>query len=177
MHSWWKRFKIRFLNQNGTSSILLETRHQCSHKPELWGSTELRWKCLIQPIICDFRWKRRRRRKVRWREERGRKRLVEPHAEGRRRCFFCVFPVSWAVKPTGFSRPQGDFPWDEREFRYMAVTAATAGLILLYFYLRDEGREISWKDFVHRYLGRGMVRGMLGHFLLASLHSLESDLI
>lgn len=30
--------------------------------------------------------------------------------------------------------------------------------VLLYLYLRDNGREISWKDFVHRYVSRGMVR-------------------
>uniref|UniRef100_A0A667YDK5 AFG3-like AAA ATPase 1 n=1 Tax=Myripristis murdjan TaxID=586833 RepID=A0A667YDK5_9TELE len=52
---------------------------------------------------------------------------------------------------------KGDFPWDEKDFRYMAVTAAGVTSALLYFYFRDSGREISWKDFVHRYLGRGMV--------------------
>ncbi|XP_076025877.1 mitochondrial inner membrane m-AAA protease component AFG3L1 [Genypterus blacodes] len=61
-------------------------------------------------------------------------------------------------KKDWWSRMQkGDFPWDEREFRYMAVTAAGVGSIMLYFYFRDDGREISWKDFVHHYLGRGMV--------------------
>lgn len=53
---------------------------------------------------------------------------------------------------------QGDFPWDEKDFRYLAVAAAGAGSTLLYLYFRDNGREISWKDFVHRYLGRGVVR-------------------
>lgn len=33
--------------------------------------------------------------------------------------------------------------------------------VLLYLYLRDPGREISWKDFVHRYLDRGLVRTRL----------------
>lgn len=54
--------------------------------------------------------------------------------------------------------PQGDFPWDEKEFRYLAVTASGLGSVLLYLYFRDNGREISWKDFVHRYVSRGAVR-------------------
>lgn len=53
---------------------------------------------------------------------------------------------------------QGDFPWDEKDFRYLMFTAAGVGSALLYFYFRDTGREITWKEFVHRYLGRGMVR-------------------
>uniref|UniRef100_A0AAQ5XKS6 AAA+ ATPase domain-containing protein n=1 Tax=Amphiprion ocellaris TaxID=80972 RepID=A0AAQ5XKS6_AMPOC len=52
---------------------------------------------------------------------------------------------------------QGDFPWDEKDFRYMAIAMAGVSSALLYFYFRDNGREISWKDFVNRYLGRGMV--------------------
>lgn len=40
----------------------------------------------------------------------------------------------------------------------MAITVAGLSSALLYFYFRDTGREISWKDFVHRYLGRGKVR-------------------
>lgn len=56
---------------------------------------------------------------------------------------------------------QGDFPWDEKDFRYMAVTVAGVSSILLYFYFRDSGREITWKEFVHRYLGRGVVRTSL----------------
>uniref|UniRef100_A0A8C5F4I1 AAA+ ATPase domain-containing protein n=1 Tax=Gadus morhua TaxID=8049 RepID=A0A8C5F4I1_GADMO len=52
---------------------------------------------------------------------------------------------------------QGDMPWDEKDFRYMAVTVAGVTSALLYFLFRDTGREISWKDFIHRYLGRGMV--------------------
>lgn len=53
---------------------------------------------------------------------------------------------------------QGDVPWDEKDFRYLAVTAAGLGSVLLYLYFRDNGREISWKDFVHRYISRGVVR-------------------
>lgn len=40
----------------------------------------------------------------------------------------------------------------------MAVTVAGVSSILLYFYFRDSGREITWKEFVHGYLGRGLVR-------------------
>lgn len=39
----------------------------------------------------------------------------------------------------------------------MMLTVAGVSSALLYFYFRDTGREISWKDFVHRYLGRGLV--------------------
>uniref|UniRef100_A0A1A8BR38 AAA+ ATPase domain-containing protein n=1 Tax=Nothobranchius kadleci TaxID=1051664 RepID=A0A1A8BR38_NOTKA len=57
-----------------------------------------------------------------------------------------------------WSRMQkGDFPWDEKDFRYLMVTLAGLGSLLLYLYFKDNGREISWKDFVHRYLGRGLV--------------------
>ncbi|KAM4553085.1 mitochondrial inner membrane m-AAA protease component AFG3L1-like [Fundulus diaphanus] len=57
-----------------------------------------------------------------------------------------------------WSRMQkGDFPWDEKDFRYLMVTVAGVSSVLLYLYFRDSGREISWKDFVHRYLGRGLV--------------------
>ncbi|CAF92797.1 unnamed protein product, partial [Tetraodon nigroviridis] len=45
---------------------------------------------------------------------------------------------------------KGDVPWDEQDFRYLLVTAAGVASVLLYVYLRDEGREISWKDFVER---------------------------
>lgn len=56
---------------------------------------------------------------------------------------------------------QGDIPWDDNDFRYMAVTVAGVASALLYLYLRDPGNEITWKDFVHRYLARGLVRTML----------------
>ncbi|XP_028813177.1 AFG3-like protein 1 [Denticeps clupeoides] len=52
---------------------------------------------------------------------------------------------------------KGDFPWDEKEFRYLAIAAAGASSTLLYLYFRDPGKEITWKDFVHRYLARGLV--------------------
>ncbi|XP_020490615.2 mitochondrial inner membrane m-AAA protease component AFG3L1-like [Labrus bergylta] len=57
-----------------------------------------------------------------------------------------------------WSRMQkGDFPWDEKDFRYLALTVTGISSALLYFYFRDNGREISWKDFVHHFVGRGMV--------------------
>ncbi|XP_060770706.1 AFG3-like protein 1 [Neoarius graeffei] len=55
---------------------------------------------------------------------------------------------------------QGDIPWDDNDFRYMAVTVAGVASALLYLYLRDPGNEITWKDFVHRYLARGLVESL-----------------
>ncbi|XP_028285677.1 AFG3-like protein 1 isoform X2 [Parambassis ranga] len=52
---------------------------------------------------------------------------------------------------------KGDFPWDDKDFRYMGITVAGLTSALLYLNFRDNGKEISWKDFVHRYLGRGVV--------------------
>ncbi|XP_066523933.1 mitochondrial inner membrane m-AAA protease component AFG3L1 [Hoplias malabaricus] len=52
---------------------------------------------------------------------------------------------------------QGDVPWDDKDFLYIAVTLGGVASVLLYLYFRDPGREITWKDFVHRYLGRGLV--------------------
>uniref|UniRef100_A0A8C6MD56 AFG3-like AAA ATPase 1 n=1 Tax=Nothobranchius furzeri TaxID=105023 RepID=A0A8C6MD56_NOTFU len=60
-------------------------------------------------------------------------------------------------KPAHCQNTTGDFPWDEKDFRYLMVTLAGLGSLLLYLYFKDNGREISWKDFVHRYLGRGLV--------------------
>ncbi|KAF4095369.1 hypothetical protein G5714_024447 [Onychostoma macrolepis] len=52
---------------------------------------------------------------------------------------------------------QRDVPWDDKDFRYILITLGGVASVLLYLYLRDPGREISWKDFVHRYLDRGLV--------------------
>ncbi|XP_076863513.1 mitochondrial inner membrane m-AAA protease component AFG3L1 [Brachyhypopomus gauderio] len=52
---------------------------------------------------------------------------------------------------------QGDFPWDDKDFRYVLITVGGVGSVLLYLYFRDTGKEITWKDFVHHYLGRGIV--------------------
>ncbi|XP_067905351.1 mitochondrial inner membrane m-AAA protease component AFG3L1-like isoform X2 [Heterodontus francisci] len=52
---------------------------------------------------------------------------------------------------------KGDLPWDDKEFRYLAVGIAGLFSGFVYFYYRDPGREITWKDFVNYYLARGMV--------------------
>ncbi|XP_043083265.1 AFG3-like protein 2 [Puntigrus tetrazona] len=52
---------------------------------------------------------------------------------------------------------QGDVPWDDKDFRYILITLGGVTSLMLYLYLRDPGREITWKDFVHRYLDRGLV--------------------
>nr|XP_056718386.1 AFG3-like protein 1 [Euleptes europaea] len=52
---------------------------------------------------------------------------------------------------------KGEFPWDNKDFRYLAVMAAGVASGFLYFYWRDPGREINWKHFVHYYLARGVV--------------------
>ncbi|XP_041964951.1 AFG3-like protein 1 [Alosa sapidissima] len=61
-------------------------------------------------------------------------------------------------KKDWWSRIQkGDFPWDEKDFQYIALGAAGVSATMLYLYFRDRGKEITWKDFVHRYLDRGLV--------------------
>ncbi|KAM6973313.1 mitochondrial inner membrane m-AAA protease component AFG3L1-like [Aplochiton taeniatus] len=52
---------------------------------------------------------------------------------------------------------KGDVPWDEKDFRILAMVGAGLSSALLLYYFRDTGKEITWKDFVHRYLGRGVV--------------------
>ncbi|XP_041048106.1 AFG3-like protein 2 [Carcharodon carcharias] len=52
---------------------------------------------------------------------------------------------------------KGDLPWDDKEFRYLAVGIAGLFSGFVYFYYRDPGREITWKDFVNYYLARGVV--------------------
>nr|XP_046251229.1 AFG3-like protein 1 isoform X2 [Scatophagus argus] len=52
---------------------------------------------------------------------------------------------------------KGDVPWDDKDFRYFMVTVAGVSSALLYLYFRDNSREITWKDFVQRYIGRGIV--------------------
>ncbi|XP_066493685.1 mitochondrial inner membrane m-AAA protease component AFG3L1-like [Tiliqua scincoides] len=57
-----------------------------------------------------------------------------------------------------WSRMQkGEFPWDKKDSWYLAVMGAGVVSGFLYFYLRDPGREINWKQFVHYYLARGVV--------------------
>ncbi|CAM5151552.1 unnamed protein product [Eretmochelys imbricata] len=52
---------------------------------------------------------------------------------------------------------KGEFPWDDKNFGYLAVMGAGAAVGFLYFFWRDPGREINWKHFVHYYLARGLV--------------------
>ncbi|XP_069757326.1 mitochondrial inner membrane m-AAA protease component AFG3L2-like isoform X1 [Narcine bancroftii] len=59
---------------------------------------------------------------------------------------------------TWWNRMQkGDLPWDDKEFRYLAVGIAGLFSGFMYFYHQDTGREITWKDFVNYYLARGVV--------------------
>ncbi|KAL2093467.1 hypothetical protein ACEWY4_010779 [Coilia grayii] len=62
-------------------------------------------------------------------------------------------------KKDWWSRLQkGDFPWNDKDFQQlMLVTGGFSGALLLYLNFRDRGKEITWKDFVHRFLDRGLV--------------------
>ncbi|XP_070603607.1 mitochondrial inner membrane m-AAA protease component AFG3L2 [Erythrolamprus reginae] len=53
---------------------------------------------------------------------------------------------------------KGDFPWDDREFRYYFIsTSLFWSLVIYYIMFRNSGREITWKDFVNNYLSKGVV--------------------
>uniref|UniRef100_A0A4W5RSM3 AFG3-like AAA ATPase 1 n=1 Tax=Hucho hucho TaxID=62062 RepID=A0A4W5RSM3_9TELE len=52
---------------------------------------------------------------------------------------------------------RGDIPWDEKEFRTLAMLVTGISSATLYYQFSDTGKEITWKDFFHHYLGRGMV--------------------
>ncbi|KAG7522155.1 AFG3 2 isoform X2 [Solea senegalensis] len=58
-----------------------------------------------------------------------------------------------------YSRMQkGDVPWDDKEFRMYLLGGAAFWTTVLYFlFLRDGGREVTWKDFVNNYLSKGVV--------------------
>lgn len=56
-----------------------------------------------------------------------------------------------------WTRFQEDFPWDEKVLQNLAIGAAGMTSAFLYFYFRETGVQISWKDFVHHYLSRGLV--------------------
>uniref|UniRef100_A0A3Q2ZGS2 AFG3-like protein 1 n=1 Tax=Hippocampus comes TaxID=109280 RepID=A0A3Q2ZGS2_HIPCM len=49
------------------------------------------------------------------------------------------------------------FPLDEKALRNLAIGAAGMASAFFYFYFRETGIQISWKDFVHHYLSRGVV--------------------
>lgn len=54
---------------------------------------------------------------------------------------------------------QGDIPWDDKEFRmYFLTAAAFWTTFTYYFFFRDRGHEVTWKDFVNNYLSKDMVR-------------------
>lgn len=52
---------------------------------------------------------------------------------------------------------KGDFPWDDKNFRSLALLGAGVAMGFFYLYFRDPGREITWKHFVQYYLARGLV--------------------
>ncbi|XP_042320363.1 AFG3-like protein 2 [Sceloporus undulatus] len=53
---------------------------------------------------------------------------------------------------------KGDFPWDDKEFRfYFMGSAIFWAAVTYYFFFRNSGREITWKDFVNNYLSKGVV--------------------
>ncbi|XP_054483401.1 AFG3-like protein 2 isoform X2 [Anoplopoma fimbria] len=58
-----------------------------------------------------------------------------------------------------YSRLQkGDVPWDDKEFRmYVLSGAAFWTTVTYFFFFRDGGREVTWKDFVNNYLSKGVV--------------------
>ncbi|XP_074505891.1 mitochondrial inner membrane m-AAA protease component AFG3L2 isoform X2 [Sebastes fasciatus] len=58
-----------------------------------------------------------------------------------------------------YSRLQkGDVPWDDKEFRmYFLSGAAFWTTVTYFFFFRDGGREVTWKDFVNNYLSKGVV--------------------
>uniref|UniRef100_A0A8C8DX44 AAA+ ATPase domain-containing protein n=1 Tax=Oryzias sinensis TaxID=183150 RepID=A0A8C8DX44_9TELE len=55
---------------------------------------------------------------------------------------------------------QEDFPLDRRAFQNLAVGAAGMATAFVYFHFRETGVQVSWKDFVDRYLSRGLVGRM-----------------
>uniref|UniRef100_A0A3Q1GD48 AFG3-like protein 1 n=1 Tax=Acanthochromis polyacanthus TaxID=80966 RepID=A0A3Q1GD48_9TELE len=56
-----------------------------------------------------------------------------------------------------WTRFQEDFPLDKNAVWNIGVCAAGMASAVLYFNFREKGVQISWKDFVHHYLSRGLV--------------------
>uniref|UniRef100_A0A0B8RSM2 AFG3-like protein 2 n=1 Tax=Philothamnus irregularis TaxID=1899461 RepID=A0A0B8RSM2_9SAUR len=53
---------------------------------------------------------------------------------------------------------KGDFPWDDKEFRYYFISTSFFWSVVVYYIMfRNSGREITWKDFVNNYLSKGVV--------------------
>ncbi|TNN74947.1 AFG3-like protein 2 [Liparis tanakae] len=55
-----------------------------------------------------------------------------------------------------WTRFQDSLPFDEKVVQYSAIVAAGMACAFWYFYFRETGMQISWKDFVHHYLNRGL---------------------
>ncbi|XP_013980019.2 AFG3-like protein 1 isoform X1 [Salmo salar] len=51
---------------------------------------------------------------------------------------------------------KGDIPWG-KEFHALVMLIIGISSATLYYQFSDTGKEITWKDFVYHYLGRGMV--------------------
>ncbi|KAB5535463.1 hypothetical protein PHYPO_G00117930 [Pangasianodon hypophthalmus] len=57
-----------------------------------------------------------------------------------------------------FNRVQkGDIPWDDKDFRMYLMVSATFWAAVSYYFFRDAGKEVTWKDFVNGYLAKGVV--------------------
>lgn len=56
-----------------------------------------------------------------------------------------------------WTRFQEDFPLKENTVWNIAIGAAGMASAFLYFYFKETGVQISWKDFVDHYLNRGLV--------------------
>ncbi|XP_046732360.1 AFG3-like protein 2 isoform X2 [Silurus meridionalis] len=57
-----------------------------------------------------------------------------------------------------FNRFQkGDIPWDDKDFRTYLMVSAAFWAAVAYFFFRDTGKEVTWKDFVNGYLAKGVV--------------------
>nr|XP_003461259.2 AFG3-like protein 1 [Cavia porcellus] len=52
---------------------------------------------------------------------------------------------------------KGEFPWNDKDFRNLAILGTGVAVGVFYFYFRDPGKEITWKHFVQYYLARGLV--------------------
>uniref|UniRef100_A0A1A8BFI6 AFG3 ATPase family member 3-like 2 n=1 Tax=Nothobranchius kadleci TaxID=1051664 RepID=A0A1A8BFI6_NOTKA len=52
---------------------------------------------------------------------------------------------------------KGDIPWDDKEFRMYFLSSVAFWTAVTYYFLRDGGREVTWKDFVNNYLSKGVV--------------------
>ncbi|XP_068117925.1 mitochondrial inner membrane m-AAA protease component AFG3L1-like isoform X2 [Hyperolius riggenbachi] len=52
---------------------------------------------------------------------------------------------------------KGDIPWEDKDFRSLAILAAGIASGFALYYLQKSQTEISWKQFVQQYLERGLV--------------------